>query len=163
MHLEAEVQKRKIQVGEADGPVESVDTCVDLERSVHIDGKVAAAPQVHRGLVVGPAWSGGAALVYRSQGLVEAIVLDSQRRAGSATGIPERILKDRDLRQAHLKAEAEGLRADELAGAVIAEVVAKRQRTRMLSFIFPVAPFLFSTAFWELLAPVVCFARKSHA
>jgi len=163
MHLEAEVQKRKIQVGEADGPVESVDTCVDLERSVHIDGKVAAAPQVHRGLVVGPAWSGGAALVYRSQGLVEAIVLDSQRRAGSATGIPERILKD--LRQAHLKAEAEGLRADELAGTVIAEVtvVAKRQRTRMLSFIFPVAPFLFSTAFWELLAPVVCFARKSHA
>lgn len=161
MHLEAEVQKRKIQVGEADGPVESVDTCVDLERSVHIDGKVAAAPQVHRGLVVGLAWSGGAALVYRSQGLVEAIVLDSQRRAGSATGIPERILKD--LRQAHLKAEAEGLRADELAGTVIAEVVAKRQRTRMLSFIFPVAPFLFSTAFWELLAPVVCFARKSHA
>jgi len=160
MHLEAEVQKRKIQVGEADGPVESVDTCVDLERSVHIDGKVAAAPQVHRGLVVGPAWSGGAALVYRSQGLVEAIVLDSQRRAGSATGIPERILKD--LRQAHLKAEAEGLRADELAGTVIAEVVAKRQRTRMLSFIFPVAPFLFSTAFWELLAPV-CVALKSHA
>jgi hypothetical protein len=148
MHLEAQVQQRKIQVGEADGPIESVDTGVDLERSVHIDGKVAAVPRVHRGLVVGPAWSGGAALVSRSEGLVEAI------------GIAGWFQRTEDPRQEHLKSEAEGLRADVLAGTVIAEAVAKRQMRRILSFISPVVPF-FSTAFWELLATVCCLARKS--